>query len=619
MEYGLGPTIVSLIFLIILTMIYKSKEKIESLENRVFSYLLNIGLILTSVTIAYAVCLNNFDILWLNIVLWKSYVFFLIAFCEVLTLYLIILIENYRNKKFKELWENNLLFRILFIIFGIIQLVYVILPYKFFFKIFDKHNIVYTSTVLSIIVGLLSLTVIIFTTILVKKYNEKLDRETKKNCYLIAYNTSFVILQMLFHNMAIYPFASVIIITIIYLTFSNPDIKMQKELIKAKESIKKSSRAKAEFLSNVTSEIKTPVSYITSLCTNLESMQNYDTTEVKKIMQQVILSGNNLLDIVNNVLDISKIESGKATIIENEYKIKDIIDDAVSVAKSKLGSKPVNLEVKISPTLATSYAGDASKIYQALLNVLTNAAKYTEVGKITFEVTNTKVALGEKILFKVSDTGNGIKPEDQEKIFIKGTRLENSVENEIEGSGYGLAITKEYLDLIEGKIWFESQLHVGTTFYIEIVQKVVNETPIGEQKEKEEIVASNIDCTGLVALVLDDNKLNVKVIKRLLERYGFKVVSVSSGQECIYKIKSEEHFDILFMDQVMEDMTGTDTMKALRGLEGYKIPPLVLLTANAVSGMREKYIEEGFDDYIPKPITTPELEELLNKYFKKTE
>lgn len=619
MEYGLGPTLVSLIFLIILTMIYKSKEKIESLEDRVFSYLLKVGLILTSVTIAYAVCLNELDILWLNIILWKGYVFFLIAFCELLTLYLIILLENYRNKKFIELWKNNLLIRILFIIFAFIQLVYVILPYKFFFKIFDKHNIIYTTPALSIIVILLCVTVIIFTTILVKKYKEKLDKETKKNCYLIAYNTVFALLQILFPQIAIYPFASVIIITIIYLSFSNPDIEMQKELIKAKESIKRSSRAKAEFLSNVTSEIKTPVSYITSLCTNLESMQNYDTAEIKKIMQQVILSGNNLLDIVNNVLDISKIESGKAAIIENEYKLKDIIDDAVSVAKSKIGSKPVNLEVKISPTLATSYAGDASKVYQALINILTNAAKYTEVGKITFEVTNTKVALGEKLLFKVSDTGNGIKPEDQEKIFVKGTRLNNSVESEIEGSGYGLAITKEYLELIDGKIWFESEYHVGTTFYIELTQKVVDETPIGEQNKKEEVIASNIDCNGLVALVLDDNKLNVKVIKRLLERYGFKVVSVSSGQECIYKIKSEEHYDIVFMDQVMEDMTGTDTMKALRGLEGYKIPPLVLLTANAVAGMREKYIEEGFDDYIPKPITTPELEILLNKYFKKTE
>lgn len=619
MEYGLGPTIVSLVFLIILSMIYNSKDKIESLEDRVFSYLLKIGLILTSVTIGYAICLDKLDLLWLNIVLWKSYVFFLIAFCELLTLYLIILLENYRNKQFIELWKNNLLFRILFIVFALIQIVYIILPYKFFFKIFDKYNIIYTSTALSVIVGILSIIVIVFTTVLVKKYKEKLSYETKKNCYLIAYNTSFAILQFIFPQIAIYPFATVIIITIIYLTFSNPDIEMQKELIKAKESIKKSSRAKAEFLSNVTSEIKMPVSYITSLCTNLESLQNYDTAEVKKIMSQVILSGNNLLDIVNNVLDISKIESGKATIIDNEYKLKDLIDDAVSVAKSKIGSKPVNLEVKISPNLATSYAGDAGKVYQALLNVLTNAAKYTEVGKITFEVTNTKVPLGEKLLFKVSDTGNGIKPEDQEKIFIKGTRLNNSVESEIEGSGYGLAITKEYLDLIEGKIWFESEYHVGTTFYIELIQKPIDETPIGEQKQKEEIVASNIDCNGLVALVLDDNKLNVKVIRRLLERYGFKVVSVSSGQECIYKIKSEEHYDIVFMDQVMEDMTGTDTMKALRGLEGYKIPPLVLLTANAVAGMREKYIEEGFDDYIPKPITTPELEVLLNKYFKKTE
>lgn len=618
MEYGLGTTIVSLAFLAILLMIYATKEKMVNLENRIFTYLTRMGLILAIVTILYAYCLNKFEIFWINIILWRLYVFSIIAFFQLLVMYLIVLLENYKNKTLKELWGNNLLCRILFFVFGAIQVIYLIIPHNKLFEVFDKHKIVYTTPALSVIIACMSLTVIIFTTILTKKYKEKLDKETIKNSLIIAYNTLFIILQIVFPSISIYPFAVILITTIIYLSFSNPDIEMSKELVKAKDSIKTSSKTKTDFLSNVTSEIKTPVSYITSICTNLENLDTYNVDEVKKVMQQVILSGNNLLDIVNNVLDISKIESGNTGIIETEYKIKDLIDNVVGVAKSKIGSKPVTLDVKLSPTLATSYSGDASKIYQAVLNILTNAAKYTEVGKITFEVTNTKVALGEKLLFKVADTGNGIKTEDQAKLFVKGERLESSIENEIEGSGYGLAITKEYLDLIDGKIWFESEYRVGSTFYIEITQKVVDETILKDTTETNTEIITNIDCSGLVALVLDDNKLNVKVIKRLLERYGFKVVSVSSGQECIYKVKSEEHFDIVFMDQVMEDMTGTDTMKALRGLEGYKIPPLVLLTANAVAGMRKKYIEEGFDDYIPKPITTPNLEELLNKYFKKT-
>ncbi len=616
MEYGLGTTMASIAFLFIIISIYRTKDMKLNLESRLFKYITIACSLLCISTMIHAILLRKLDLFWLNLISWRIYVFSIIAFIELLIIYIIILIENYKNKTFKELWENNIVFRILMIVFTIIQVVYLLLPHMKLYESFDKYNIVYTTPFLSLISFLLIIVAFGFTIYLVKKNNNKMTPEVKRNCYLIGFSTVIGLFQVWFPNTSIYSFAAVIITTIVYLIFSNPDIEMSKELVIAKETIKNSSKTKINFLSNVTSEMKTPVSYITSLSTNLENLENYDTNEIKSTMQQIISSGNNLLDIVNNVLNISNIESGKTSINNNVYKIKELINDALNVTQTKIGSKPVKLEVNISETLSSEYQGDAMKIYQALLNVLTNAAKYTEVGKITLDVQNTKVPLGEKILFKVSDTGNGIKEEDQERVFVKGERLDNSIESEIEGSGYGLAITKEYLELIDGKIWFETEYRVGTTFYIEVVQKVVNKNEIEETNE--EIVVGDIDCSNLTALVLDDNKLNVKVIKRLLEKYGFKVVSVGSGQDCIYKIKSEEKFDIIFMDQVMEDMTGTDTMKALRGLEGYDIPPIVLLTANAVVGMKEQYIQEGFDDYIPKPITTPALEELLNKYFKKT-
>lgn len=616
MEYGLGTAMASMAFLFVIISIYRTKDMKPNTESRLFKYITIACSLLCISTMAHAILLKKFDLFWLNLMSWRIYVFSIIAFIELLIMYIIVLMENYKNKSFKELWEKNIVFRVLMILFTIIQIVYLLLPHMSLHESFDKHNIVYTTPFLSLISFILILTVFGFTFYIAKKHKEKMEREVKRNCYIIAFSTLLGLMQVWFPNTSIYSFAAVIITTIVYLIFSNPDIEMSKELVIAKDTIKNSSKTKINFLSNVTSEMKTPVSYITSLSTNLENLQNYDINEIKSTMQQIISSGNNLLDIVNNVLNISNIESGKTSVIDNTYKIKDLINDAVNVTIQKIGSKPVKLEVNISPTLANEYQGDAMKIYQALLNVLTNAAKYTEVGKITLTVENTKVALGEKIIFKIADTGNGIKEEDQAKVFIKGERLESSIESEIEGSGYGLAITKEYLELIDGKIWFETEYRVGTTFYIEVTQKVAAESE--EEVVIEEEYSGDIDCSNLVALVLDDNKLNVKVIKRLLERYGFKVVSVGSGQECIYKIKSEEHFDIIFMDQVMEDMTGTDTMKALRGLEGYDIPPLVLLTANAVAGMKEQYIQEGFDEYIPKPITTPALEEILNKYFKKT-
>ena len=615
MEYGLGTTMASIAFLFVIIYIYSTKDIKTNLESRLFKYTTICCSILCISTMAYAILLKKFDIFWLNLVSWRIYVLSIITFIELLIAYIIVLIENYKNKTITELWHNNFVFRITMISFSTIQIIYLFLPHMKLYEVFDKHNIIYTTPLLSLISCLLILVAIGFTFRLVNKHKDKMSVEVKKSCYIIAFSTLLGITQLFFPNTSIYPFAAVIITMIVYLIFSNPDIEMSKELVIAKDTIKNSSKTKIKFLSDVTSEMKTPVSYITSLSTNLENMETLDKDEIRNTMQQIISSGNNLLDIVNNVLNISNIESGKTNVVNNTYKIRELINDAVNVATAKIGSKPVKLEVNISETLADEYQGDAIKIYQALQNVLTNAAKYTEVGKITLEVQNTKVPLGEKILFKVADTGNGIKEEEKDKVFVKGERLENSLENEIEGSGYGLAITKEYLEMIDGKIWFETEYRVGTTFYIEVPQKVVHNE---EEKVEEEIIVGDIDCSNLTALVLDDNKLNVKVIKRLLEKYGFKVVTVSSGQECIYKIKSEEHFDIIFMDQVMDEMTGTDTMKALRGLEGYDIPPLILLTANAVAGMKEQYIAEGFDDYIPKPITTASLEEVLNKFFRKT-
>ena len=619
MQNGLSPAIVSLSILMIIFMIYDTKEKIDNLQSKLFNTLTYTSFLFCLITLLYSTMLISLNSFIINLVFWRIYNILFVAFWEILLLFIIIIIQKYKNKTIKDLWETNILVRVILIVFTILEIALLLFPHVSIYEKFDFKNIKFTSLVLSIISIVISISIIVIVNVLMKKNQEKLDDDDKKSINMIIYCTLFVILQVLMPSISIYAFSTAIITSIVYLTYANPDIEITRELSKAQKTIKNSAKTKTDFLSNVTSEIKTPVSYITSLCTNLENLEEYNVKEVKKTMSHIILSGNNLLEIVNNVLDISKIESGNEMTVNNEYNIKNLIDDISGVVKSKIGQKNVTLEVNLSGELSSVYEGDVIKIYQVLQNVLTNAAKYTEVGKITFDITSTKLPLGEKLLFKISDTGDGIKPEDQGKLFKKGTRLESSIDNEIEGAGYGLSITKEYLDLMEGKIWFESEYQVGTTFYIEIPQKVVNSTPLKELIKEEYVSQSTeIDCVDKVALVVDDNKLNNKVIKRLLERYKFKVVTVSSGQDCIYKVKSEEKFDIIFMDQVMPDMSGIETMKALRGLDGYELPPLISLTANAVSGMKEHYLGEGFDEYLSKPINTSDLEKILTKYFKKT-
>ena len=218
----------------------------------------------------------------------------------------------------------------------------------------------------------------------------------------------------------------------------------------------------------------------------------------------------------------------------------------------------------------------------------------------------------------VEDTGYGIKKEDYDKLFSKFVRLDDATNNDIEGTGLGLVITKKMVTLLKGDITFTSDYEVGTTFEVKINQKIIDYTPLGKINAKEKYIKDYelIDCSKYSVMIVDNNQLNLKVIERLLEHYKFKITPVSSGSECIYKIKEGNKYDMIFLDHMMPDMDGVEVLNILKSLDSYNIPPVVALTANAITGMKEKYISEGFDEYLPKPINNDELNKLINKYFK---
>lgn len=611
MKYGLGPTIVSIVFILIISMVYLSKEKIDNIENKLYKMIVLNSFLFCISNILYVISLNTVKYIWINIVIWRIYEFLFISLFEFIAIFLIVHIRKIRINNFKELKKKCTILKSIVIIFRIVKILLLIKPYNSFFEVFDKNNIVFTTKGLSII----SVFMIMFIGIIVIKeiYNnkDKHNNETIKNLILILFCFTIIIIQIMYPNLSTYSLLTTIITTIIYLSFTNPDIEISRRLSNAQNIIEKNSKIKTNFLTNITTEIKMPVSYISSLCTNLENFEVYNEENIKTIMKHIIISGNNLLDIVNNVLDISKLESGKISVSESVYNMNKLVDEVISNAKTKLGEKNIKFILKISPTLSQTYKGDVIKIYQILTNIISNSIKYTNVGKIILEITNTKTSMEDKILFKITDTGEGISEEEQSKIL-------NKIDEKDEDShGYGLSIAKEYTELLNGQIWFKSEFKVGTTFFVEIPQEIVSSEQIKETSKIINIETEKSNYTNLVALVVDDNKLNTKVVKRVLERYGFTVVTAASGQECIYKIKSEEHFDIIFMDQVMEEMSGIETMKALKNLTEYNIPPIVSLTANALSGMKELYLEEGFDAYLAKPINTLALEEVLKKIFTK--
>lgn len=616
MEFGIVPIIASLAFLIVLILVYNSKKQINDITNKIFKLYIYISLTFCITELLFVFTVTYVDISIISKIIWKIHWVFGCSYWGLLFLYLVIIIKNIEVNSFKEVFNYDKVLKIILIIFMVVPFITLIVPADSVDIMLENNELMFSNKKLDIFI------VIYCSIILISIYSYYLANRKKvsKTCRFSVYITiinsiSFIIFQILLPNISLYFELSVVMAYILYFNFANPDIGLMKEINLVQKDIEKINKTKTDFLSNMSYEIKIPIDLITNLCNDISTINVFDQEMVKKDLKQIIISGNNLLEIVNNVLDISKIESGRNILIEKEYNLKEMIDDISSNAISRIGAKKVEFKLELDENISSILIGDYSKLYRAILNIVNNAAKFTEVGKVVFSVTSNKNGNYEKLLFKVSDTGNGIKEEDKNSLFSKGVKLKNNVGGETEGSGLGLSISKDYIDALGGKIWFESEYRVGSTFYIEVSQKIKDSTPIGQIKSDIKDDNKTIDCTGKTVLIVDDNKPNIKVVKRLLEKYNFKVDSVLNGQDCIYKIKSEIHYDLIFMDHVMEGMDGIETLHVLKSLKEYNLPPVIVLTANAMSDTRDLYIKEGFDGYLSKPVTLKDLDKVVNKYF----
>ena len=613
----------SIAFMLLLISVYFSKSIFNTTRTKIFKVMLVLTVLFTASEMVpiylikymeYAgdstAIATTWRLHWEIGIVWYATFFF----------YCMTMIKNIDGKNIIQLIKYDATTIIGTLIYLTLGIVY---PFMAFGGLITKERTIsYLPGKTSIIITVITFALFLFILLLTysKKYRDNTTKEEKYAIIitlLILFGT--ILLQMLILYVSFIPLGLVLFEYSLYFNLENPDLTIMNEISNAQGDIEKSNQTKTDFLSNMTYEIKVPMNLIATLCDELVNMSVFDEKIVKEDIEQIQQSGNNLLDIINNVLDISKIESGKDTLQEREYAINDIITNIINIAKSKIGSKPVKLEVNIDQNISSVLYGDSAKLYQALINIMGNAVKYTEVGRISFTLSSTKSSGVERLLFKITDTGTGIKEEDQDKLFSKFTRLNNAVENEIEGSGLGLVITKEYIESMGGRIWYETQYRVGTTFYIEVPQKIIDATTLGVAVQN--TVKTNpdqkIDCSNYTALIVDDNNLNIKVAKRLLEGYKFKIDSVTAGKECVYKIKEGTTYDIIFMDHMMPEMDGIETLHVLKKLDGYNLPPIVALTANAIAGMKEMYLSEGFDDYLSKPINTNELDRVVNKFFNK--
>lgn len=382
--------------------------------------------------------------------------------------------------------------------------------------------------------------------------------------------------------------------------------------------------AQTKFLTNMSHEIRTPINAIIGM--NEMILRENDKPEIEDYAKNIESASNMLLGLINDILDFSKIEAGQLELVEDDYHLPTLIRDEMMLLNTRSAKKPITTHLEIEPSLPTTLYGDELKVKQIVTNLLSNAAKYTNAGSITFKVFSKPLKDDTIILcFSVTDTGIGIKQEDLSQLFDSFKRLDLNKNRAIQGSGLGLNIAKQFVELMKGDITIQSEYGKGSTFTVSIPQRIIDKKPIEslEKAMQESHAGEAASCTLYKApkakiLVVDDNTMNLKLMEALLKRTNMSVDLAESGLEAL-KLSREKAYDIIFMDHMMPELDGIETLQQLRQEENNpnKSTIVIALTANAVAGCKEMYLEHGFTDYFSKPVIAYKLDELILQYLPK--
>lgn len=635
MDVGYVILLMNFIYSLIIAIMFFCKKRVDNVETKIFSSLVvsNIlGLILEFLCGYFIKGLPNYEFqTYLINRLHMSNIYFWLT---TLTIYIAITcygIDNIKNK-FKKF---NVVVWVY--MFALLMLA-IFLPIDFFND--GKYIYSYGSAVnFVMILGVIYLVSDIIA-IIINRKKLNLLKLSPLIILILGFGIVMVVRQI---NPGLVLMSSVfsLVILIMNFTIENPDIKMLAQMTLAKDQAEKANRAKSDFLSSMSHEIRTPLNAIVGLSEDIVSYKDQVPKEVIEDSIDIQNASQTLLEIVGNILDINKIESEKLEIVNNPYNFREEITNLCKVTTTRIGEKPIEFKLQIAEDIPFELIGDKTHIKQVVNNLLSNAIKYTEKGTIVLNAKCINQNNYCNLIISVQDTGRGIKAELINKLFTKFERLDIEKNTTTEGTGLGLAITKSLVEMMGGKINVQSQFGQGSIFVVQIPQKISkltrpltdtqiintseilkrskgvliqNEVPqIKPQETKQEEISANYG--NKKVLIVDDNKLNIKVATRALSNFNFEIDECYDGQECLDKINSGNSYDLILMDIMMPNMSGETAMAKLKEINTFNTP-VIALTADAVAGAREKYLSEGFTDYIAKPFSRDQIKEKLDLIFK---
>ena len=579
--------ICSIIFSGLLCFVYFYKKRIKLVENNVFSVMLIVSVIDSIlVSILQLISKNGvhgFEIFIVEVFNKIDFIT-LIVFTNCLFLYtMLITYEKIRNN-FDKIFKLAALLDLVVMIFVLLSNVEVI-----------SKGGNYSIAGTAIFVTIMLCAVYLVSSLIIALINiKKADKR-----YIPIFSIIAIALFLIF-VFNINPYLIIISITLtfinylMYFTIQNPDVTMIKKLEIAREQADKANRAKTDFLSSMSHEIRTPLNAIVGFSDYIMSSDSLD--EAKENAKDIVNASQTLLEIVNS-----------------KYNARNTFESLAKLITPKMQEKGLDFSYYIAPDLPDTLFGDHANIKKIITNLLSNAYKYTDKGSVRYEVNCINSNNISKLIITVEDTGRGIKQESIDKLFTKFQRLDEDRNTTIEGTGLGLAITKQLIELMGGKILVHTVYGEGSKFTV-VLNQSIEKTEIKEEKIE---VKTTLDLKDKKILLVDDNSLNIKVANKILERFNANnITSLDNGFDCIELIKSGKTFDVILMDDMMPKMSGVETFQKLKELEGFN-QPVVILTANAIAGMKEKYLQEGFEDYLAKPIEKDELIRVCNTIFSK--